>query len=109
MDNENKPIMETEPFDYKDDNGDMKMKLNRSNDDNKKKIIMYVVIGVVVLILILVMIYIVLGNKKIPEPTTAFIPYNVAPPKLNFAFSVSELIVFPLSNRSYHLTLVLLI
>ena len=43
MDNENKPIMETEPFDYKEDNGDMKMKLNRSNDDNKKKIIMYVV------------------------------------------------------------------
>ena len=64
MDNENKPIMETEPFDYKEDNGDMKMKLNRSNDDNKKKIIMYVVIGVVVLILILVMIYIILGNKK---------------------------------------------
>ncbi|MFR7772251.1 MAG: SH3 domain-containing protein [Lachnospiraceae bacterium] len=64
MDNENKPIMETEPFDYKEDNSDMKMKLNRSNDDNKKKIIMYVVIGVVVLILILVMIYIVLGNKK---------------------------------------------
>ena len=59
MDNENKPIMETEPFDYKEDNSDMKMKLNRSNDDNKKKIIMYVVIGVVVLILILVMIYIV--------------------------------------------------
>ena len=64
MDNENKPIMETEPFDYKEDNSDMKMKLNRSNDDNKKKIIMYVVIGVVVLILILVMIYIILGNKN---------------------------------------------
>ena len=32
-----KPIMETEPFDYKEDNSDMKMKLNRSNDDNKKK------------------------------------------------------------------------
>ena len=28
MDNENKPIMETEPFDYKEDNSDMKMKLN---------------------------------------------------------------------------------
>lgn len=57
MDNENKPIMETEPFDYKEDNSDMKMKLNRSNDDNKKKIIMYVVIGLVVLILFWLCLY----------------------------------------------------
>ena len=63
MDNENKPIMETEPFDYKEDNSDMKMKLNRSNDDNKKKIIMYVVIGVVVLILILVMKVVMMVTK----------------------------------------------
>lgn len=64
MDNGNKPIMETEPFDYKEDNSNMKMKLNRSTDNNKKKIIIYIVIGVVVLILIAIMIYIIFGNKK---------------------------------------------
>lgn len=58
------PIIETEPFDNKEDNSNMKMKLNRSTNDNKKKIIMYVVIGIVILILMGLTIYIIFGNKK---------------------------------------------
>ena len=63
MDNDNKSIMETEPFEMEDENTNMKMKLNSSNNDNKKKILVYVLCGAILLILIVVAIYIIIGRK----------------------------------------------
>ena len=63
MDNDNKSIMETEPFEMEDENTNMKMKLNRGSNDNKKKILVYVLCGAILLILIVVAIYIIIGRK----------------------------------------------
>lgn len=62
MDNNNKPIIETEPFEM-EDNTNMKTSF-KEKDNNKKKIIIYVVVGSIALILIGIMIYIILGNNK---------------------------------------------